>query len=453
MAAGKTEEDQILSNEAATIFVSPAAGAVYEEVQEVKPRRQHTVQDKNNLNTHDKIAYWGDNNDFPQQVLAEIEKNSDLGSMLDLQARALVSGGLGYRVIDMATGQEKPNQRVMEIEKFLYRNWAYPMKAATDFYRFINVWPQLSVGDNREKVLWLTCREAPYCRHELQDEKTGRIRHTFINSDWSGQTTDHRLTQKLPVIDPMYDLPEDVKARKDGPHYSYPLSYPTDRIYYQLANWNALRKSKWLELANKIPAYKLAVMKNQITIKYHIQIPEYYWEWKYEKTWAKLSAEERKTKKEEEIANINKYLRGEEQAGKSLVTPFKFDRHAHKEYPGIKIDAIDDKMKDGIYLEDSVEATIKMFSALGLDPSILGIVPGKGGSNRSGSDKREALNIYISLMQPHAQILLRPYDFTSWYNGWNNDSQLIEWYFKGPHLQTLDKVTPKERETLPSDSE
>lgn len=443
---------EFITNEEASIYISPAAGAVYEEIKGTKPRKQHTVENQKNLATYDKMAHWGDANDFPQQVLTEIEKNSDLGGMLDLQARALVAGGVGYRVVDMASGEAIPNKRIFEIDQFVRRNWAYPLRAAGDFYKFINVFPQISVGDNRKKAVWLTTKEAAFCRHSLQNKTTGRIPYTYVNADWASHGVDHELTQKIPVIDPMYDLPEDVKNRTDGPHYTYPISYPTGKVYYQLANWNALRKSKWLELANKIPAFKLAVMKNQITLKYHIQIPEYYYEWKYgEKTWAKYTDAERKEKKETEIKAINDYLRGEEQAGKSLVTAYKFDKINHKEYPGIKIEPIDDKLKDGIYLEDTVEATIKLFTALTLDPSILGIVPGKGGSNRSGSDKREALNIYISLIQPHAQLLLQPYEFVSDYNGWNNEQQMIEWYFKAPHLQTLDQVTPKERETTPKD--
>ncbi len=443
---------EFITNPEATIFISPAAGAVYEEIKGAKPRKQHTLENDQNIATYDKIAHWGDANDFPQQVLTEIEKNSDLGGMLDLQARALVAGGVGYRVVDMASGEVMPKKRILEIEQFLRRNWAYPLRAATDLYKYINVFPQISVSDNREKLVWLGTKEAPFCRHGLQNQKTGRINHTYVNSDWASHDADHKLTEKIPVIDPMYDLPEDVKKRTDGPHYTYPISYPTGKIYYQLANWNALRKSKWLELANKIPAFKLAVMKNQITLKYHIQIPEYYYEWKYgKKTWGNYTDAEKKAKKEEQIKSINDYLRGEESAGKSLFTGYKFDPVQMKEYPGIKIEPIDDKLKDGIYLEDTVEATIKLFTALTLDPSILGIVPGKGGSNRSGSDKREALNIYISLIQPHAQLLLQPYEFASDYNEWNNEEQIIEWYFKAPHLQTLDQVTPKERETTPNE--
>lgn len=430
-----------------TLEVYANLGVMYSFDRETKPKL--TVDTQATQVNSNKIHVWGDDNNFPQEIMAELAKNSDLTSFLDLQARALHAGGVTYRIIDPNTGEEKPGRRP-EIDRFLFKNWYYPIQATVDFYRFINVFPEFGLKKNREKIDWLICRPANECRYELQDSN-GRINRVYVSANWPEARIDDLKTFKVPVVNPLYDDPEQVKLRKDGTNYIYPLSYPSGKVYYQIANWNSIRNNKWLELANKIPEFKLALMQNQLTIKYHIQISGAYWKWKYEGKWETFSAEEKKKRKEETIATINTFLKGEKNAGKSLTTHFEIDQVSGKEIPGIKIEAVDDKIKDGIYLEDSVEATIKLFSALGLDPSILGIVPGKGGSNRSGSDKREALNIYISLIQPHANIILRPYEFISWYNGWNNDNELIEWRFKAPLLQTLDQVTPSKRETVPEE--
>jgi len=435
----------IFSDDDMMVVVHSESNALYSFDDAPQPKR---VKDDLSTQVNSwKIHPWGDDNNFPDTILSELANNSDLGSFLDLQARALHAGGVTYHVEDPNTGEIIP-KRIPEIESFLFQNWYYPIQATVDFYRFINVFPEFIVSRDRKKIRWLICRPANHCRYALQDEQ-GRINHVYISANWPEARWNDKKTLKRSVVHPIYDMPENLRQRKDGPAYIYPLSYPSGKSYYQLANWNAIRKNKWLELANKIPEFKLALMNNQLTIKYHIQISGKFWEWKYENKWSTFSAEEKKKKKEEVISTINQFLKGEKNAGKSLTSHFEIDRVSGKEVPGIKIDAIDDKIKDGIYLEDSVEATIKLFSALGLDPSILGIVPGKGGSNRSGSDKREALNIYISLIQPHASILLRPYDFISWYNGWNNENEMIRWKFKAPLLQTLDQVTPSDRETVP----
>jgi len=438
---------------ARTLVVGPALVTLYDNKPK-GPKPKKVPDNDTHVMTSDEVAYWGSDNNLPGLILAELKKNQDLASLLDLQARILYAGGVDYELMDPVTYEPLPVQVDLEIEKFLRRNWMYPMQASQDFYKYFNFFPEFTLSDNREKITWLIARPANWCRLTTQNKKTARVEQCLINTEWPNVRleADDKLTLKRPTLDPVLDTPEDLKNRKEGSHYIYAMSYPTGEKYYSIPNWWSLKNSKWLELANKIPSFKLALMNNQLSIKYHIEFPEHHWPWKF-KNWGKMTDKERIKAQEDEIKIIVDYLQGEEKAGKTLVTGFKFDDIKKVEYPGIRITAIDDKIKDGIYLEDSVEATIKIFTALGLDPSILGIVPGKGGSNRAGSDKREALNIYISIIQPHADLILRPYEFVSDYNGWNNEKQLVRWRFKTPLLQTLDKVTPSKRETVPEDAD
>ncbi len=400
----------------------------------------------------DKVAVWGSANDFPQQVDKALALNGDLASGLDWQARAMYAGGLAYEVIDLkddATDETakppKKKTRILEIEDFLFRNQSYLMQAGKDFYKYINVFPEMILNTGRTKIDWLTARPAGHCRLALQN-KSSAITKCYVNANWPDAEYNHKDTLKRPVIDPFL-RPEELRKRRDGLEYIYPLSYPTGKSYYQLADWNGIRTNGWLDLANEIPKFKMALMKNQMTVKYHIEMPDYWMGWKYQDSWDKMDAKQKQEAQIKEVAKFDDFLKASENAGKSITTPFKTDPNSGQKHEGWKITAIDDKLKDGMYLEDSVEATIKIFSAIGLDPALFGIIPGKGGSNRSGSDKREALNIYISMIQAHIDIVLRPYDFISWFNGWNNEKQMIRWYFKAPMLQTLDQVKPSERET------
>jgi hypothetical protein len=159
---------------------------------------------------------------------------------------------------------------------------------------------------------------------------------------------------------------------------------------------------------------------------------------------------EEATKKEFQV--INDVLHKPENAGKSVYTTFKVFQASGKEYGGWKIEAVDDKMKDGALLADSSEATTKIFSATSIDPSLHGLIPGTGGSNRSGSDKREALNIYMSLIKVHEDIVLDPWQFASWYN-WNTEDYEVHWSLEKPLLQTLNQVTPSKRETIPANAD
>lgn len=429
------------TNPKAEIFYSESTEAIYA----VAPKTP--TEESDSGGSDDKIAAWGSENDFPQKVDKDLSKNADLASGLDWQARALYSGGLGYEVINIETGAGS-KKRIIEIEQFLFRNNKYLIQAAKDFYKYNNVFPEVILNKGRNQITWLTARPAGHCRLSIQNKK-GIIEFCYVNANWPDAEYNDKATLKRSVIGP-YLMPEDLKNQTKGLEFIYPVSYPSGNTYYQKAAWNGIRENDWLELANEIATYKISLMKNQMSVKYQILMPDYWMSWKYP-DWDKKTPKEKQELQKKEVEKFDNFLKSSKNAGKSIVTPFKTDQKTGKSWEGWKIIPIDDKLKDGMYLEDSAEATIKIFSALGLDPALFGIIPGKGGSNRSGSDKREALNIYISLIQAHADIVLRPYDFISWYNGWNNKKEIIRWFFKAPLLQTLDQIKPSERETKPAE--
>lgn len=392
-----------------------------------------------------KVAYWGDSNDFPDKIEEELGKNADLLAALDWKARALYAGGVQYQVLDPETGELK-TKHIPEIYAFLQNSWYYPMQACTDFYKLYNSFSVVILDQGRDKITKLYAPPTRMGRFSKQDKK-GNINKLYISANWKEHPADGgEFRETIPVVDPTYQDIRQLKDRRDGFKYCLPVSYPTGRTYYQLAHWNCIRESKWLQLANNIPQYKMALMKNQMTVKYHVIMPDYWMSWKY-KNYHSLSQEKQAELITKEMDWFNDAMTGLEKSGKTIITMAMCEKHTGKMLAGWQIIPIDDKLKDGAYLEDSAEATIKIYSAVGIDPSLSGIIPGKGGSNRSGSDKREALNIYLSLVQMHADILLRPYYEVAKYNGWEEKYGPIVWSFKKPLLQTLDQISPAKRET------
>jgi hypothetical protein len=197
----------------------------------------------------------------------------------------------------------------------------------------------------------------------------------------------------------------------------YPISYPTPgKAYYQLAHWDSFRTSGWLEVAALIPKYKLALMKNQMSIKYHIEIPFSYWTKKF-KDWD-AKPELQLQRKQDESNRLNKFLTDVENTGKSIMTEFEYDKASGKEYAGWKIKSVSAEKQDGKFIEDAQEASSYLMRALGVDPAIVGAGPGKNIGAGSGSDKRVAFNIYVSLLQAYRDAILEPLMFVADYNGW-----------------------------------
>ncbi|SDK35044.1 hypothetical protein SAMN05421823_102526 [Catalinimonas alkaloidigena] len=402
--------------------------------------------------TDQTLAHWGDDNLFPQTVLTECSKNTIVPSTLDKKARLLYAGGLCYGKTVIRDGKETFElMKVPAIETFLrYTNIRrYLIEACTDFYWFYNIFPELILSKDRTQILGLYIQEASFCRWALQNPRTGLVDWCYISANWAdGADATSQETQKVRVLDPYFDPVYNLRQGNDW-KYIYPVSYPTPgKTYYQLAHWDSLRGSGWLEFAQAIPEFKRALMKNQITVKYHINVPMYWWEWKYP-DWSKKKPEEKQALMDEELKRFNDFLQGAKNAGKAIMTSSKFDPHFNKEFPGWSITPLEDKLKDGAYVEDSQEASSHLLYALGVPAALIGNTPGKGGMGAgSGSDVREHLNMYLTDCQIHQDIILEPLHFIRDYNGWDPE---IEFRFRRPHLQTLDHITPSQRQTTPKD--
>lgn len=436
----------VLFNEAGTVAYVKDGSALFSLGFDKKTRPSSPVIKESVSNVY---APWGDDNLFPQNVIADVEKNSIIGSALKFQAETAYSGGLIYGIVD---GYDNDGNEIFKpiidpaIEYFLKTSniRRYLIEAFNDFYYFINCFPELVLSKDRKQIVAISEVDAAYCRWQKQNPKTGLIEYCYINANWENPG-DEKDWIKVPVIDPYFDPVEALRADTKGYKYIYPVSFPTPgKTYYQLAHWNAIRKSGWLDVAQAIPIFKKSLLKNQLTIKYHIKVPSFYWTDKY-KDWEKKTDEKRQEIMKQEITAFNEFLKGGERAGMSIMTTFKFNEQTKIQYPGWIIEPIDDKLKDGAYIEDSQEASSHILFALGIDNTLIGSGPGKSMGAGSGSDKREAYNLYVTRVKVHQDLVLEPLHFIRDYNGWNPK---IQFRMKNAFLQTLNKVTPEKRNNV-----
>lgn len=437
MAEVKKESGKVIASEDGRVHFLPAVSAVITTVPKSKPTTPIIKPSGSS-----KVASWGENNDFPKIVKDIATKNTVISRGLADSIGYLYAGGVIYGQASYDdSGKEvfKP-LKDPEIEAFIrFTNLKkYLLESITDFYWFYNPFPELILTADRKKIAAISEQDAYGCRWGIQNPKTGLVDKCYINANFSeGENETSERTVEVDVLDPYFDRVNTVRESKYY-KFIYPLSYPTPgHTYYQLAPWDSARQSGWLDLANSIPQFKKALLKNQLSIKYHIKIADYFWEWKYPDWVSK--PELRKERMEETFSDFNNMMTGEDNAGKSLFTSMMTDKIAGKQYPGWEITPIDDKIKDGIYIEDSNEASSHLITALGLDIALFGISPGKGMGAGSGSDKRMAYNTYIMKCQAHQDIILEPLEFISDYNGWTARLPGLEWRFKNTILTTLDQ--------------
>lgn len=395
------------------------------------------------------ISYWGEENDFPQLVIADVRTNTKLGTLLDLKAKLLYSGGLMFGTITPGpNGQESmaplDATRHAKIKDFFRKTNInrYLIEASKDLYYFRNVFPEIILNRERSEILQLAVVAAEQCRYAKQNPSTGLIDKCYISANWPSAKETDSLTKELPVLDPYYDPSATLMATKGSTNYIYPLSYPSPgNVYYQLADWNSIRESGWLDVAKAIPKFKKALLENQLTIKYHIEISNQYWEWKYS-NWSTLKAEDRIKIKEAEMKKFSDVMSGIEKSGNSFYSSFKSDPTTGKDYPGWKITAIDDKIKDGKFIEDGKESSSYIDAAVGVHPALTGMTTNSG-LGGAGSNIREAYNLHVLTSTSEQDMILEPLYLIRDFNKWGPD---VEFRFKNSFMTTLDKG----KETTPT---
>jgi hypothetical protein len=382
---------------------------------------------------------WGADNLFPQRILKESRKNTIVGTTLDKQARIAYSEiEYGYKKVENGV---EVFERVIDpkVEAFLRRSKInrFTIAAYRSLYWFYNLFPELRLTADRSEVYSIKLPNTSFCRYGKQNSK-GEVESLYICADWETvRGVDDPSVSKVPVI-PIYEDPESIKERKDSWLYIYPISYPTENeVFYSLTDWNSLRLSGWLEVAQAIPQFKKALFENQITIKYIVEVPTWWWNWKYP-GFDGFTTEKKQELMDYELDKFETWMKGNDNAGNSMLVTVLSDPQRQIEYKGWDIKPVDNKIKDGIYIEDSNEASSHLLYALGIDPAIIGSQPGTKMGGGGGSDKRVAINIYTENILAHQDIILEVFYWISEYNKWPYNC----WRFKNSRAMGTEGTPP-----------
>jgi hypothetical protein len=390
------------------------------------------------------VAYWGDDNNFPKDVIDRAKK--DLGLLALIEKKARLLHGREVIAVQMKWDEEKEDFKTVrinspEINEFLagrifQRYWR---EGCVDFTWFHNIFPDLIKDRELAKIVYIGTHEAAWCRWKKQNDK-GVIDLCYVSSKWPNAKPDDKDMMKHYVLDPYsYSVVEDFKKNVGVTRAVYPSNFPSPgQAYYPFAPWTQYLFSEWCVLKANIPKWKTTTMNKMLSAKYILNIPVNYWSKRYE-DWAKLTPAQKLEKKKETVKEINDKLTGIENAGSTILSEVGVGDDG-KEIFTFKITPIDNVLKDGQYLEDSQEAVEYMLQCLDLDPTIVGKGPGRGKDAGSGSDKRVAFNILVALLQPYRDVILEPLYFIADFNEWTNKFPGLRFKVLEVELETLDKA-------------
>lgn len=395
------------------------------------------------------IASWGKNNDYPQKVLEGAKKNGSASSGIRFLRKAHYGNGL-ILLKKGATDDGKKDYKLVNDEEVpaiidffdrsqMPRFWK---ETIADLEWFSIAFPEYILSNNFSQINRVRRQKAAWCRFEVMNPENGLIENVYISEKFgkgSSVPEDSEFVSKVPLIDSYWSADEVREYCKANNIHRFirPVFYPLiDESYYPEAEWHAVHKSGWLEVANSVPEYKNNLFKNQVSIKYLIEVDERYFENLYQTQWKDYKPEERIEIRTKLIDSINEHLSGNTNAGKSIQS-MKFKDVDGQQISAISISTIDDKFKDGSYLPEAEAANSEVLFALGVDPTLIGAgIPGGKLGAGSGSDKTAAFNILSALFKTNRETTLEVFDFIKAFNGWDRS---IKAEFENTILTTLDK--------------
>lgn len=381
------------------------------------------------------IKAWGRNNRQPFEREELIKDNNIVGELLGTKRDIILGSGLqpyrlrheaGKKIIDLI---DTPP----EIEDFHAQVGIddYLLNAANNLVKHSGIFTEFirGSGDN-DKIASMKVQECRHIRCEEQDEE-GKVNNFYWCGNWGGSIKDNK--QRWPVKKiPAYA--GEAAAQKKFMTYVGD-SMLTDEYYFMPSWWGG---KNWVSLANIIPVYHISNLGHGYNIRYHVEIPKDYFS--DNSTAAQTQDGREKAKKakdqarKEFIDNLNKFLMGVTNVGRTVVTEYEINRAAAKDFPGIKIKPIESNLQDEALLklfEKSNEANI---SGQGIHPTLAAIQT--QGKLSSGSEIRNALIMYTAIKTPTPRkLLLKAIDLMHRINGFDKS---IRWMFRDIEITKLD---------------
>lgn len=405
-----------------------------------------------------KFVKRGTSNKQPIEVMDKIYANSTLGANIAFNAK--MGYGDGIMVVkkerqedgSIKAVEQLPSEQP-EIFKFLLdNNYINSVQEwAMDLVTFYESYAEFIFGIGGNKIVQLNPVESVNSRLSVANDD-GNIEYLGYSLKWhEGNPSDVTITPLINRRRPLMDMKVRMgleldlngKKKKDNWNsYILQLMQPTPgRYYHGKPYWWAIFESGWYDFAVAIPKFKKALLKNQMTLKYHVKINRDFWPKLFTQEGIDINNIELvKARKKKFFTQMNDFLASEENAGASFVSHFEYDRVKNFEIQDIIITSIESSKIGGEYLEDSSEVTNVICYAMEIQPSLIGANSKTGGIN--GTEARELFIIKQAMMKPIRDLLVLPLYIVKEINKWDPD---IHFVIPNIMLTTLDKNTGAEK--------
>lgn len=381
------------------------------------------------------VLPWGPDNDFPQMACEKIRGTSVLNTGLKFLRNLTLGQGIYPCTVE---GFDDNGNEVLKpiedkkLQSFLASRQVrrYMEKVLRDYLKVGHGVVQF-VPNAIGSFSGLNPLNSLYTRLTCPDERGSQ--QCVISGYWPITPQEYTVLPSLSEYDPELHA-RLLRNNKKGFVYCVKDSWSNEDAYSEPI-WLPALLSGWVDIAQMVPSFLRRAYKNQITWKWHVQIPYSYWDAKYpEKDFP--DTELRKLKIEQDMDALERNLCGPENAEKPLFSNYAINEANGRVEEEWKITALDNKYKGGENLVTSAAANSEILFSLMVNPNVLGagMPGGTYAGNQGGSNIREAFLVNLANAWIDRQNILDPIELFVQLNGLPD----CELRFRNTILTTLD---------------
>ena len=390
-----------------------------------------------------KVMNWGNDNEFPQTAAKSISTTSVLNTGLKFLRSLTI--GQGIYPCKVKGFDDNGNELLeavddMNVHRFVNGRMVrrYLEKVSRDYFKYGNAAVQMLPNRAGTEIIGLNALNALHYRYTMPDSWGSS--KCIVSGQWPSVPTENEY-DNVQVLDTLMDYDPDLHtewlqmAGKMNKPFVFPIRDSwSNHDYYGEPIWLPSYILGWVDIAHLVPEFLKKAYKNQITWKWHIQIPYSYWDKRFPENNYK-DMEARKRDISEYMNKIENNLTGQENAEKPLFTNYAVNEANGKVEEEWKITALDNKYKGGDNLVTSAAANSEILFSLMVNPNVFGAgMPGGSyAGNQGGSNIREAFLVNIANAWIDRQNLLDPLTLMLRANGVKD----VELRFRNTVLTTL----------------
>lgn len=379
---------------------------------------------------------FGSDDHLPYHIIDKVGENMVMSQ--NKLFNVLTCYGQGVRFFDRETDQPT---RDAKVEMFTFRNSLsrFFIEQAMDMKYFFFTITCIILDNEGKHIVQMRHKESCYCRFEKAEDKTGRIKHVFYANWKNNSIEDVEVIPLLDEIDPFGDLrvrlgldpdPKTGERRKALASDPYGMAtrdrkfailtrFPTPGYkYYPIPFYAAIFKDAWYDIYELIGKGKRAKIRNSAPPRFQVEVHKDYWDNLCDQEGIS-DPKKRKERIKLEKHNIEEFISGNENIGKTWVTGYYVDPASGKEVRMVRVyDVESGKKEGGDWSDDVQEASNSICYGDNIHPNLVGATPGKSSMNNSGTDKRELFLLKQSLETAFHDVMLQPFKVLLHFNGW-----------------------------------